>query len=181
MKVVKSRYFQKRSAGSGKSGRHRHRVTSSLQVEIRDRGWEHVWLGTPGEVHQNPGGRWERGLAVRPGGRHFVYARVSEFGGALLSEDLSHGTAWAMWWYLLMGIHDLMVILWISLITKFPASQKQLFILFPLSISARVKDLSLIKAVSKYRGSWQHFMEQEAEAHFFSFAGLKSRLKSVRF
>lgn len=37
MKVVKSRYFQKRSAGSGKSGRHRHRVTSSLQTERWDR------------------------------------------------------------------------------------------------------------------------------------------------
>lgn len=32
MKVAKSRYFQKRSAGSGKSGRHRERTMSSLEA-----------------------------------------------------------------------------------------------------------------------------------------------------
>lgn len=35
MKVARSRYFQKRSAGSGKSGRQRERTMSSLSQEGR--------------------------------------------------------------------------------------------------------------------------------------------------
>lgn len=91
--MVRSRYFQKRSAGSGKSGRHRHRVTSSLQggkYRARD---EHVEPGTAGEAPQKQGARRERAHAAEPVGRPFIYARLSVPSRALLSEDLSHGAA----------------------------------------------------------------------------------------
>lgn len=93
MKVVKSRYFQKRSAGSGKSGRHRHRVTSALQTER----WDSV-RGTYGQAwwdkyirNKDPAGR---GLLPQGLKANTVFiSQMSQLRRALLFKDLSHGAA----------------------------------------------------------------------------------------